>query len=255
MGYSLVQEVEGMRYSVSQAARLAGVSVRTLRWYDEIGLLKPTEVTPAGYRFYDDEAMAVLQQILFYRELGVPLEQIGRILSAPDHDRTEALKKHRTLLELKRRRLDDMLRLVDKTIGGNIMYSERPKPTQTDWEAVKNQYAQEAAERWGNTEAFLESREKHKDYTPEKEAQIQAEMEEIFAAFGQCADPEGAEAQALVKRWQAHISQYHYNCTDGILACLGQMYAGDPRFQENLDKYGPGTAQKMSAAIAAYCKK
>ncbi|MFG6350166.1 MAG: MerR family transcriptional regulator [Oscillospiraceae bacterium] len=244
-----------MRYSVSQAARLAGVSVRTLRWYDEIGLLKPTEVTPAGYRFYDDEAMAVLQQILFYRELGVPLEQIGRILSAPEHDRTEALKKHRTLLELKRRRLDDMLRLVDKTIGGNIMYSERPKPTQTDWEAVKNQYAQEAAERWGNTEAFLESREKHKDYTPEKEAQIQAEMEEIFAAFGQCADPEGAEAQALVKRWQAHISQYHYNCTDGILACLGQMYAGDPRFQENLDKYGPGTAQKMSAAIAAYCKK
>lgn len=244
-----------MRYSVSQAARLAGVSVRTLRWYDEIGLLKPTEVTPAGYRFYDDEAMAVLQQILFYRELGVPLEQIGRILSAPEHDRTEALKKHRTLLELKRRRLDDMLRLVDKTIGGNIMYSERPKPTQTDWEAVKNQYAQEAAERWGNTEAFLESREKHKDYTPEKEAQIQAEMEEIFAAFGQCADPEGAEAQALVKRWQAHISQYHYNCTDGILACLGQMYAGDPQFQENLDKYGPGTAQKMSAAIAAYCKK
>lgn len=244
-----------MRLSVSEAARRAGVSVRTLRWYDEIGLLKPSEVTPAGYRYYDGTAMATLQQILFYRELDLPLEQIGRILSAPEHDRTEALKKHRTLLELKRRRLDDMLRLVDKTIGGNIMYSERPKPTQTDWEAVKNQYAQEAAERWGNTEAFLESREKHKDYTPEKEAQIQAEMEEIFAAFGQCADPEGAEAQALVKRWQAHISQYHYNCTDGILACLGQMYAGDPRFQENLDKYGPGTAQKMSAAIAAYCKK
>ena len=79
-----------MRYSVSQAARLAGVSVRTLRWYDQIGLLKPTEVTPAGYRLYDGEAMAVLQQILFYRELDVPLEQIGRILSAPDHDRAKA---------------------------------------------------------------------------------------------------------------------------------------------------------------------
>ncbi|MDE6840894.1 MAG: MerR family transcriptional regulator, partial [Oscillospiraceae bacterium] len=91
-----------MRYSVSQAARLAGVSVRTLRWYDEIGLLKPSEVTPAGYRLYGDEAMAALQQILFYRELGVPLEQIGRILSAPDHHRTEALKKHRTLLLMKR---------------------------------------------------------------------------------------------------------------------------------------------------------
>ncbi len=244
-----------MRYSVSQAARLAGVSVRTLRWYDEIGLLKPSEVTPAGYRLYGDEAMAALQQILFYRELGVPLEQIGRILSAPDHHRTEALKKHRTLLLMKRRRLDDMLRLVDETIGGNIMYDERPKPTQADWEAVKNQYAQEAADRWGNTEAFLESREKHKDYTPEKEAQIRTEMEEIFAAFGACADPAGAEAQALVRRWQEHITKYHYHCTDGILACLGQMYAGDPRFQANLDQYGPGTAQKLSDAIAAYCKQ
>lgn len=244
-----------MRYSVSQAARLAGVSVRTLRWYDEIGLLKPTEVTPAGYRFYDDEAMAALQQILFYRELGVPLGQIGRILSAPDHDRAEALQKHRTLLLMKRRRLDDMLRLVDKTIGGNIMYDERPRPTQADWEAVRDQYAREAAERWGNTEAFLESREKHKDYTPEQEAAINAEMEEIFTAFGACGDPAGEEAQALVRRWQAHITKYHYHCTDAILVCLGEMYANDPRFQENLDKYGPGTARKMSAAIAAHCKK
>ena len=244
-----------MRYSVSQAARLAGVSVRTLRWYDEIGLLKPAQVTPAGYRFYDDMTMAALQQILFYRELGVPLEQIGRILSAPDHDRTEALKKHRSLLLMKRQRLDDMLRLVDETIGGNPMYDERPKPTQADWEAVREQYAQEAAERWGNTEAFLESREKHKDYTPEKEAQIQAEMEEIFAAFGRCAGPEGEEAQALVKRWQEHITKYHYRCTDGILACLGQMYANDPKFRENLDQYGPGTAQKMSDAIAKFVQK
>lgn len=243
-----------MRYSVSQAARLAGVSVRTLRWYDQIGLLKPPEITRAGYRFYDDAAMATLQQILFYRELGVPLEQIGRILSAPDHDRAEALRKHRTLLLMKRQRLDDMLRLVDKTIGGTVMYHERPKPAQADWEAVKRQYAQEAAERWGNTEAFLESRDKHKAYTPEQEAQINAEMEEIFTAFGACAHPAGPEGQALARRWQAHITKYHYQCTDGILACLGQMYANDPRFRENLDKYGPGTAEKMSAAIAACCQ-
>ena len=244
-----------MRLSVSEAAKRAGVSVRTLRYYDEIGLLKPSETTPAGYRFYDGAAMASLQQILFYRELDVPLEQIGRILSAPDHDRTKALQKHRTLLLMKRQRLDDMLRLVDETIGGIAMYDERPKPTQADWEAVKEQYAREAAERWGNTEAFLESREKHVKYTPEQEARISAEMEEIFRAFGACGDPAGEEAQALVKRWQTHITQYHYNCTNGILACLGQMYVNDPRFKENLDKYGPGTAQKISDAIAAYCKK
>ena len=244
-----------MRLSVSEAAKRAGVSVRTLHYYDEIGLLKPSEITPAGYRFYDDAALASLQQILFYRELDVPLEQIGRILNAPEHDRTEALQKHRTLLLMKRRRLDDMLRLVDETIGGIAMYDERPKPTQADWEAVKEQYAREAAERWGNTEAFLESREKHAKYTPEQEGRISAEMEEIFRAFGACGDPAGEEAQALVKRWQAHITQYHYNCTDGILACLGQMYGNDPKFKENLDKYGPGTAQKISDAIAAYCRK
>ena len=244
-----------MKLSVSEAAKRAGVSVRTLRYYDEIGLLKPSETTQAGYRFYDGAAMASLQQILFYRELDVPLEQIGRILNAPEHDRTEALQKHRTLLLMKRRRLDDMLRLVDETIGGIAMYEERPKPTQADWEAVKEQYAREAAERWGNTEAFLESREKHAKYTPEQETQIRAEMEEIFRAFGGCGDPAGEEAQGLVKRWQAHITKYHYNCTDGILACLGQMYVNDPRFKENLDKSGPGTAQKISDAIAAYCKK
>ena len=244
-----------MEYGIRELSELAGVSARTLRYYDEIGLLKPLYTSESGYRYYGQEELVLLQQILFYRELGVPLEQIGRILSAPDHDRTEALKKHRSLLLMKRQRLDDMLRLVDETIGGNPMYDERPKPTQADWEAVRDQYAQEAAERWGNTEAFLESREKHKDYTPEKEAQIQAEMEEIFAAFGRCAGPEGEEAQALVKRWQEHITKYHYRCTAGILACLGQMYVNAPRFRENLDQYGPGTAQKMSDAIAKFVQK
>ena len=240
-----------MKLSISEAAKRAGVSVRTLHYYDEIGLLKPSETTMAGYRFYDGAAMASLQQILFYRELDIPLEQIGHILQSPDNDRTEALQKHRTLLLMKRQRLDDMLRLVDETIGGIAMYNERPKPTQADWDAVKEQYAQEAADRWGNTEAFLESREKHAQYTPQQEEQINAEMEEIFTAFGACADPEGPEGQALARRWQAHITKYHYNCTDGILACLGQMYVNDPRFQKKLDKYGPGTAQKMSAAITA----
>ena len=244
-----------MRLSVSEAAKRAGVSVRTLHYYDEIGLLKPSETTPAGYRLYDGAALASLQQILFYRELDVPLEQIRRILNASENDKTEALQKHRTLLMMKRRRLDDMLRLVDETIGGIAMYDERPKPTQADWEAVKEQYAREAAERWGNTEAFLESREEHAKYTPEQEARINAEMEEIFRAFGVCCDPAGDEARSLVKRWQSHLTKYHYNCTDGILTCLGQMYVNDPRFKENLDKYGPGTAQKISDAIAAYCKK
>lgn len=244
-----------MRCSISEAARRTGVSVRTLRYYDEIGLLKPSEVSPAGYRYYDAQAMETLQQILFYRELGVDLAQIGRILRAPDNDRTEALRKHRQLLLLKRRQLDDMLRLVDETIGGNPMYNERPRPTQGELDAVREEYAREAAERWGNTEAFFESQEKHRGYTPEKEEQIKAEMDEIFRAFGQCGDPAGAEAQELVRRWQAHITQYHYNCTDPILSCLGDMYVSDPRFREDLDQYGPGAAQRIHDAIKIYCQK
>lgn len=103
-----------MRLSISQAAQRSGVSVRTLRYYDEIGLLKPSEVTPAGYRYYDGPALETLQQIVFYRELGLPLEQISTILRAPDHNRTEALRRHRQLLLMKRRRLDDMLRLLEE---------------------------------------------------------------------------------------------------------------------------------------------
>lgn len=243
-----------MRLSISEAARRTGVSVRTLHYYDEIGLLKPSEVSPAGYRFYDGPAMETLQQILFYRELGVGLEQIGHILRAPDNDRTEALRKHRQLLLLKRRRLDDMLRLLDETIGGNTMYHKTPRPTQAELDAVKAQYAREAADRWGNTEAFFESREKHKNYTPELEAQIHEEMEEIFRAFGRCGDPASAEAQALVRQWQEHITQYHYNCSNGILNCLADRYVNDPRFKENLDRYGPGTAQLMHDAIKIYCQ-
>ncbi len=244
-----------MRYSISEAARRTGVSVRTLRYYDEIGLLKPSEVSPAGYRYYDGPAMDALQQILFYRELGVPLEQIGRILHAPDYDRTQALLRHRQLLLMKRQRLDDMLRLVDETIGGTVMYQDTPKPTQAQMDAVKAEYAREAAERWGNTEAFFESREKHAAYTPEQEEQIKTDMEDIFRAFAACGDPAGPEAQALVRRWQEHITQYHYRCTNSILACLGQMYVNDPRFQDYLDQYGPNTAQRLSDAIAVYCGK
>ena len=169
-----------MRLSISQAAQRSGVSVRTLRYYDEIGLLKPSEVTPAGYRYYDGPALETLQQIVFYRELGLPLEQISTILRAPDHNRTEALRRHRQLLLMKRRRLDDMLRLLDETIGGTAMYNEMPRPTQN-------------------------------------------EVDDL------------------------------YHCSNAILRCLGDMYLSDPRMTENLDRYGPDTAQLIHDAILIFC--
>lgn len=235
-----------MRFSIGQAARMLGVSVRTLRHYDEIGLVKPTQVGENGYRYYDREAMALLQQVLFYRELGLSLKDIAPLLQVPERERRRALESHRQLLELKKQQLEGLLHLVDDTLGGNIMTT--PKITQADIEAAREQYAHEAKERWGHTEAWQQSQGK----TPDAGG-----MEAIFAGFAALRhlSPDAPPVQAQVKAWQQFICDNLYHCTDEILAGLGQMYVCDGRFTANLDKYGEGTAKLMSEAIAIYCKK
>ena len=235
-----------MRFSIGQAARMLDVSVRTLRHYDEIGLVKPAEVGENGYRYYDREAMALLQQVLFYRELGLPLKEIGPLLQAPETERRRALESHRHLLELKKQQLEGLLQLVDDTLGGNHM--TKPKITQAEIDAAKEQYAAEAKERWGHTDAWKQSQGK----TPDM-----AGMEEIFRGFAALlgTDPADGAVQAQVKTWQQFITDNLYPCTDEILAGLGKMYVCDQRFTANLDKYGQGTAKFMSDAIAIFGEK
>ena len=235
-----------MRFSIGQAARMLDVSVRTLRHYDEIGLVKPAEVGENGYRYYDREAMALLQQVLFYRELGLALKDIQPLLQAPETERRRALESHRHLLELKKQQLEGLLQLVDDTLGGNHM--TKPKITQAEIDAAKEQYAAEAKERWGHTDAWKQSQDK----TPNA-----GQMEEIFQGFAALlgTDPADGAVQAQVKTWQQFITDNLYHCTDEILAGLGQMYVCDERFTANLDKYGEGTAKLMSDAIQIYCKK
>lgn len=235
-----------MRLSIGEAADRLGVSVRTLRWYDEIGLVSPAEVGENGYRYYDREAMALLQQAIFYKELGLPLKEIKPLLQAPEHTRRRALEAHRSLLELKKQQLEGLLQLVDDTLGGKSM--TKPIITQADVETAKTKYAKEAKERWGHTEAWKQSQGK----TPDAEG-----MEDIFRGFAALrgTDPAAPEAQAQVKVWQQFISDNLYTCTDEILSGLGKMYVCDERFTANLDKYGEGTARFMSDAIAVYCEK
>ena len=235
-----------MKLSIGDAAQRLGVSVRTLRHYDEIGLVKPTQVGENGYRYYDREAMALLQQVLFYRELGMSLKEIGPLLQAPETQRRKALEAHRHLLELKKQQLEGLLQLVDDTLGGKTM--QKPKITQADIDAAKEQYAAEAKERWGHTDAWKQSQGK----TPNA-----AKMDEIFQGFAALlgTDPADRAVQAQVKDWQQFITDNLYPCTDEILAGLGQMYVCDERFTANLDKYGEGTAKLMSDAIKIYCKK
>ena len=243
-----------MRYSVSELAKLCQCSVRTLHYYDEIGLLRPSEVTDAGYRYYDEEAKAALLQILFYRELELPLRDIARMRSCSETERRDALRAHRALLRLKRQRLDELLRAVDDTLEGKEM--KEPNTTAANIQAAKSQYAGEVRDRWGQTEEYRQSEQKSAARTEGENARMTAEMEEIFSAFAAAmdSDPAGPEAHALVARWQDHITRYHYACTKPILAGLGEMYTADERFMQNIDRHGDGTAAFMRDAIRAYCK-
>ena len=234
---------------------MTGVSVRTLHYYDEIGLLKPTETTGAGYRLYGGEALARLQQILFFRELGFPLKEIRAILASPSFDAREALKNHRRLLVMERDRLDDLIRLADRTMKGEQAMSFE-EFNRGEIAAARKQYAEEAEERWGSTDAYRESERKTASYTQGDWSRIQSEAEAIYRRFAedQARRPGDPAVQKLVGEWQAFITRNFYSCTDEILAGLGEMYSADPRFAENIDRYGVGLADFMSRAVAVYCK-
>lgn len=238
---------------ISEVANLTGVTVRTLHYYDEIGLLKPSQVTEAGYRVYDESDLAVLQQILFFRELDFPLEDIRTIMQHPDYGRESALRKQKELLVQKRCRLDGLIALVDKTLKGERDMSFRQFDT-TQIEKTRKKYAEEAKRRWGATDAYAEYEKKASRRSDAQQKMLEGEGAMILSEFGRSRflAPDSAEAQALVKKWQAYITAHYYTCTKEILSCLGQMYIGDERFTQNIDEYGAGTAAFMAAAIGVY---
>lgn len=244
-----------MRLSISEMAKLTGVSIRTLHYYDQIGLLCPETAADSGYRWYGRADVERMQQILFYRELDFPLKDIQMILSDPHYDRQEALRRQRHLLQLKRERLDRLLELLEANLKGEQTMEFKGFDA-AELEAARRQYADEAKARWGGTEAWRQSRERMESCGSAGLAAQAEGMNEIFrrAAALRNGDPASPEAQALVREWQAFISTHYYDCTREILAGLGQMYTGDERFQKNLDQFGEGTAAFLSAAIAEYTK-
>lgn len=240
---------------ISEVAKLTGVTVRTLHYYDEIGLLKPGQVTEAGYRVYDESNLAVLQQILFFRELDFPLEDIRKIMQHPAYEQESALRKQKELLMQKRSRLDGLIALVDKTLKGEHDMSFRQFDT-TQIEETRKKYAEEAKQRWGATAAYAEYEKKASHRSDAQQKMLEGEGALILSEFGRnrFLAPDSAEAQALVKRWQEYITAHYYTCTKEILSCLGQMYIGDERFTQNIDEYGAGTAAFMAAAIGVYTR-
>lgn len=241
---------------ISEVAKLTGITVRTLHYYDEVGLLKPSEITEAGYRLYSREDLEILQQILFFRELDFPLSQIKEIMNNPNYDKEEALKKQKELLIQQRQRIEGLIKLIEKRIEGdnNMSFKEFDM---NEIEENKKKYAKEVKERWGTSKAYEESEKKTSSYNKEKWGDINQETSEIFKGFAELrnSDPGSEEVQELVRRWQKYITDNFYTCTNEILSGLGLMYVEDERFKENLDKNGEGTAKLMAEEIKIYCSK
>lgn len=238
--------------TVNEVSKLTGVSVRTLHHYDAIGLLNPTQVTDAGYRLYDDTALARLQTILLFRELQFPLKEIKSILDSPDFNREQALKQQIGLLELQRRQLDTLISFAREIIETGVNNMDFSAFDKTEIE----QYKAEVKERWGKTDAYKEYEQKTAGQSEKVQTEAAEKLMQVFAEFGKIKHlaPESDAAQALVKKLRQCITENYYDCTKPILESLGQMYVGDERFKTNIDaRGGVGTAEFASKAIEIYC--
>lgn len=240
--------------TVNEVSKLTGVSIRTLQYYDKIGLLHPAKYTESGYRLYDDRALEKLQQILLFRELEFPLKDIKVIMDNPNFDRSKALEQQITLLTLKKEHLENLIDLARgiKAIGVNKMDFTAFDTSKLD------EYAAQAKASWGNTPEYLEFEEKSKNRTDQDDKVISTQMMAIFTEFGTMLEfnTSSEKVQAQVKKLQDFITENFYKCSNEILYSLGSMYAGGGEFTENIDQAGgKGTAEFVFKAIKNYCKK
>ena len=238
--------------TVNEVSKLSGVSVRTLHYYDEIGLLRPAQITEAGYRLYGEAELERLQHILLFRELQFPLKEITRILDSSDFDRNRALEQQITLLRMKKEHLDNLIALATglKTLGVRNMDF-----TAFDTKKI-DEYAAQAKAAWGKADAYREFEKKSKGRTKEDDRKLGEGMMELFAEFGGMMDknPTDELVQAQVRKLQDYITEHYYTCSKEILSVLGEMYSGGGSMTENIDRAGgDGTAEFVTQAIRVYC--
>ena len=251
-----------MEYSINKLSRMSGVSTRTLRYYDEIGLLKPARVASSGYRIYGQKQLDTLQQILFYRELEFSLEAIKKLLSAPEFDAEQAFETHLAALQNKRERLDRLIANVSRSISA--MKGDYTMPDQEKFEGFKQalideneqKYGAEVRAKYGDAAADASNANlKHLTQAQYDESErLRAVFEETLkAAFG-TGDPAGELAQkacGLHKQWlcvfyPSYSREYHMG--------LGELYTSDERFRANYDKLASGCTEFLRDAINIYCK-
>lgn len=240
---------------VNEVSRLTGVSIRTLQYYDKIGLLPPADYTEVGYRLYNDETLQKLQIILLFRELEFPLKDIRRIIESPVFDREKALEQQIHILELKKEHIENLIDLARGVKKSGV----KDMTDFTAFDTAKiDDYIAKAREYWGDTAAFKEFEEKNADRTSEENAGINTELMKIFAQFGgmKDMDPASPKVQKQVKKLQDYITDKFYKCTNTILSSLGHAYSAEGEMNRNIDKAGgKGTGEFVDKAIQIYCSK
>ncbi len=245
-----------MRLLIKEFAAICGTTVRTLHYYDEIGLLKPAFVDDGnGYRWYDERSFERMQEIMFFRELGFSLKNILEILSSPDYDRIEAFRKQKELMIIKKMRIEKLIAALEAAeTGGKI--TDMSVFDNNSYESLRQEYAAEAEARWGGTQAYREYNSKTKNYSQSQWSEAGSGMELIFSKFADLMKlgclPGDADALSIAAELQAFITEHFYQCTDEILYGLGEMYCADERFRKNIDKWGEGTAEFAAESIRCF---
>ncbi len=244
-----------MKLTIKKFSILTGVSVRTLQYYDKIGLLTPDYVDKkTRYRYYSNNNYLRIQEILFYKELDFSLKDILSIISNPSYNKIETLTKQKELLLIKRMKLDNIINNIEcLEKGENINMNEY----NNKYEENKLRYKNEVLERWGNTDIYIEHNSKTKNYSKNKWNEIEIKMNEIFKKFNILLNNNIEVNNKLVlnevKRLKDLITETQYTCTNEILLSLGNMYVHDERFRNNIDKVGIGTASYINKAIIEFC--
>lgn len=244
-------------YHVKDLARLAGVSVRTLHHYDSIGLLVPRARTAAGYRLYTDPDLLRLQQILISRELGLSLEEIRRSLDDPQFDRKAALLEQREHLRGRARQTDAMIHAIDVALAALDGNGEKRIARVEDlFEGFNpSQYDEEVQRRWGQSEAFVESKKRTGHYTPDDWKTLRAEQtaiyDETYSAMRAGKTPSDAAVMDIAERHRLSIDRWFYRCSHEMHRGLASMYEADDRFRQYIDKHREGLTAFLAEAIRA----
>jgi MerR family transcriptional regulator, thiopeptide resistance regulator len=244
-------------WTVGQVAERSGVTVRTLHHYDEIGLLRPSRRSASGYRLYTDEDLVRLQHVVVYRRLGFALEEVAVLLDDPEADVAAHLRRQRAAVMSRLDELGELVTAIDRALEAEVSGMQLTPEEQRELfgEDFKEEYQEEARERWGDTEAWRQSQQRTSQYTKADWQAIKAEADGINARLvealqaGELADSPTAMDAAEAHR--QHITRWFYDCPAEMHACISEMYVSDPRFAKTYEDMAPGLAQYVRDAVHA----